>query len=60
MLHVDALSRNPHYSAVEMDPASLDVFQVETVDRGWVEILQENDPEVIKIKSNIKDPTSDE
>lgn len=55
MLHVDALSRNPQLPSVEMEPACLDIFQVESVDRSWVEVLQENDPEVIKIKENIKD-----
>lgn len=54
MTHIDALSRNPVEVSREIEPASIDIFRIEIdVDSDWMNLLQDNDPEINDLKKKI-------
>lgn len=61
MQHIDALSRNPTDPPVEIETVSLDIFRIDSnIDEDWIAFLQDNDPDIIQIKSNLNDQRNSE
>lgn len=54
MAHVDALSRNPHEKAQEVEMATLDVLAVRIEEADWLMTMQLQDPKLNELREMLK------